>query len=102
MRWLNGLLTFLMVIFLALTGGAVWFTHQVDKAGPVSKATMVTIPNGAGTRTIAALLENKGLIASRHVFLAHQFAHRVWERGQGRKAEQLKAGDYEIKAGASI
>ena len=102
MRWLNGLLTLLMVIFLALTGGAVWFNHQVDKAGPVTKNTMVTIPNGAGTRSIAALLENKGLINSRHVFLTHQFAHRVWERGQGRKAEQLKAGDYEIKAGASV
>ncbi len=102
MRWLNGLLTFLMVVFLALTGAAVWFTHEVDKSGPVAENTMVTIPNGAGTRTIAGILETKGVIVSRHVFLAHQFAHRVWERGQGRKVQQLKAGDYEIKPGASI
>ena len=102
MRWLNGVLTFLMVVFLGLAGAAVWFTHEVDKAGPVSKDTMVTIPSGAGTRAIAELLETKGIIVSRHVFLAHQFTHRVWERGQGRKAQQLKAGDYEIKTAASI
>ena len=102
MRWLNGLLTFVMVVLLAMTGGAVWFTDQVDKAGPVTETTMVTIPSGAGTRTIANILETKGIISSRHVFLAHQFAHRVWQRGQGRKVEQLKAGDYEIKPGYSV
>ncbi|MEM9354976.1 MAG: endolytic transglycosylase MltG [Pseudomonadota bacterium] len=102
MRWLNGLLTFLMVVLLAMTGATVWFTDQVDKSGPVTETTMVTIPSGAGTRTIANLLESKGIINSRHVFLAHQFAHRVWERGQGRKVEQLKAGDYEINPGYSV
>lgn len=102
MRWLNGLLTFLMVVLLAMTGAAVWFTDQVDKSGPVTETTMVTIPSGAGTRTIAKLLETKGVITSRHVFLAHQFAHRVWARGQGRKVEQLKAGDYEINPGYSV
>ena len=102
MRWLNGLLTFLMVVLLAMAGASVWFTHEVDKPGPIAKDTLVTIPNGAGTRTIANILETKGVIVSRHVFLAHQFAHRVWQRGQGRKVQQLKAGDYTIKAGSSI
>ena len=102
MRWLNGLLTFILVVMIAITGGVVWFNNQVDRPGPKAEETMITIKSGRGARAIAEQLEASGLITSRHIFLAHQLTHNIWERSQGRKPAPLKAGEYLIKPTSSV
>jgi len=102
MRWLNGVLTTLLFIMVIAGGGIAWFNHQVEIAGPLSKEIVFAVPQGTGERKIAESLEQKGIVASRHVFLAHQLSYRVWERLQGRKPDPLKAGDYRFKSGASV
>lgn len=102
MRWLNGVLTFLLIVMVATTGGVIWFTSQVDKPGPNSDETLITIKSGKGARAIAEQLETNGLITSRHIFLAHQLTHNIWERSQGRTPAQLKAGEYLIKPSSSV
>lgn len=102
MRWLNGLLTFLLVVMIGVTGGVVWFNNQVDRPGPNGEETLITIKSGKGTRAIAEQLESNGLIVSRHIFLAHQLTHNMWERSQGRKPAPLKAGQYLIKPTSSV
>ncbi|MGI9411757.1 MAG: endolytic transglycosylase MltG [Hyphomicrobiaceae bacterium] len=102
MRWLNGLLTFLLIAMFGGTGGLIWFNHQVNSEGPLREEKLFSIPSGKGTRAIAESLEESGIISSRHVFLSHQLAHSIWERTLGRTPKQLKAGDYAIKPGATM
>ncbi len=102
MRWLNGVLTTLLFVMLMVAGGLAWFNHQVTVAGPLTQDELITISPGKGERAIAEILEQKGAIVSRHLFLAHQLSYRVWERLHRRKPAPLKAGDYRIKSGASV
>ncbi len=102
MRWLNGVFTSVLFILLISAGAVIWFNQQVQTAGPLSAETLVAIPAGKGERAIAQLLEDKGVVTSRHVFLAHQLTHRIWERLQNRKPQTLKAGEYRIKPASSV
>ncbi|MGI9423227.1 MAG: endolytic transglycosylase MltG [Hyphomicrobiaceae bacterium] len=102
MRWLNGFLTFILAMMAVAAGSAIWFSHQVDRTGPLAEVRLISIQQGKGTRAIATQLETAGLISSRHIFLAHQIAHNMWERAQGRVPQTLKAGDYQLKPGASV
>ncbi len=102
MRWLNGVFTALLFILVLAAGAVVWFNQQVDAPGPLKEEMLFTVAPGKGERAIAEILEQKGVIASRHVFLAHQLTHRIWERMQNRKPDTLKAGDYRITPSSSI
>lgn len=101
-RWINGILTFAMIVMLLVGGSLVWFRIELDRKGPLQQAKIVKIKSGSGVRAIAETLEEQGVIASRHVFLAYHLGRWAWARWHGGNAAQLKAGDYEIGAGDSI
>lgn len=100
--WFNGILTFALVVMLAFAAVLVWFDGQIDRPGPNAETTLVRIKSGAGTRRIAAMLQEKNIIASRHVFLSYLYGRSMWARMHGGQAVVLKAGDYEFKPGDSI
>ncbi len=94
--FLNGLITFCVLLILALGAslyvGKSWFEDQ----GPLKDDTAVLIPaeSGVGVRRIADLLTENGVIANPYLFMAGAVAYR--------KATELKAGEYAFKAGMSM
>lgn len=100
--WLNGLLTFLFVAMLSVVGGFVWFNLQLERPGPVTETKLVRIKQGLGTRSIAEVLEEQKVIASRHVFLAYYYGRSLWQRLNGERYDPLKAGDYQFQPGDNV
>jgi UPF0755 protein len=83
-------------VFLSLLGGAAfWFGKQeFEKPGPLAAArTFVVRPSESASR-IGAQLETHGIITDSRIFY-----YGVRANGY---AGDLKAGEYEIKAGASM
>ncbi|MCA9206996.1 MAG: endolytic transglycosylase MltG, partial [Planctomycetales bacterium] len=91
-------LNFVMtVIVLAMVGIGIglWFgKQQFDEPGPLKETALFTVRKGAGINEIARGLERAGVIADERVF-------SIGARIDGASAK-LKAGEYEIKAGASM
>jgi UPF0755 protein len=83
----------MIVVAVALVGAFV-FLAEVSRAGPNSATKIVQVERGAGTSAIGQSLEAQGVIRNGLVFRA---ASEVFARGQS-----LKAGEYEIAAGASL
>jgi len=102
LRFLNGLLTFLLVVMLVAGGGAFLFDAQVDAPGPLDRAKTVVIPKGEGTHEIAARLEREGVIGDRRLFIAGYLWAKLSAQLAGAKPIQLRAGDYAVKQNASI
>lgn len=100
--WLNGVLTLMMAVMLAAFGGLYWFQAEVDRKGPLAEKRLVKIKSGYGARAIAEALEQQGVIASRHVFLAYHLARSQWAGWRGTKIDPLKAGEYEFEPGDSV
>ncbi len=102
LKVINGTLTFLLVMALAIGGGLVHVHGSLDGAGPLDQTKIVAVPKNDGTLTIAERLEREGVIANRYTFLiSYWMLGRLaaWNNG---KPVQIKAGDYEIKQAASI
>ncbi|MFL5295062.1 MAG: endolytic transglycosylase MltG [Phenylobacterium sp.] len=82
------------VVLIVATAWVVW---NYSGPGPAAKAgapsTDVILPKGAGVGQIAGALKDAGVIGSKTVFVA---AARLTGA-----ARRLKAGEYEIKSGAS-
>jgi len=55
-RFLNGLLTFVLLLMVVVGAIAYVFDAQVDAPGPLEKGKTVVIPKGEGTHEIAARL----------------------------------------------
>ncbi|MGI9521280.1 MAG: endolytic transglycosylase MltG [Hyphomicrobiaceae bacterium] len=102
MRWLNGVFTLVLLAMLGGAGVIVWFDYEIDRPGPLAKTQLVRIAPGSGERAIALLLEQKGIVSSRHVFYAYHLTYNLLHRFQGRKSETLKAGDYRIDSAATV
>lgn len=102
LKLINGTLTFLLVVSLAI-GGGLWHLHSsLDVPGPLREARIVAVPKNDGTLNIAERLEREGVIANRYTFLiSYWMLGRLaaWNNG---KPVQLKAGDYELKQAASL
>lgn len=82
----------LLVVFAAI---AFYFgKSEFEKPGPASAAETVLIRPNTSVRDIADMLERQGLISDARVFLIGLRVHGA--------DGQLKAGEYEIKAGASM
>ncbi|MGV8855067.1 MAG: endolytic transglycosylase MltG [Devosia sp.] len=91
---LNALLT-LLVLALLLAGGAFLYgASQFYGKGPLPQATVFRVESGSGLGSVSTRLEEQGLISNRYVF---QLGGRALER-----AAALKAGDFNIPAGASM
>jgi UPF0755 protein len=72
--------------------GAIWVQGQIDPGTPGDEIS-VTVPKGATTADIAALLEDQGVITNATVF-------RYWARMQGEGGFQ--AGDYQLRKNSSF
>lgn len=92
--FLNFLLS--LLVFVVLAGGVVayWGKREFDAPGPNPSDTTVLIKPSTGVQAIADLLERRGLISDARVFWVGVTAYR--------NDGQLKAGEYEIKANASM
>lgn len=97
----NHIVTFLnfmlsTLVFVVLVAGVVFFLgkREFTRQGPSETTETVTIKPNTGTREIANLLEREGVIRDARVFLVGLRAHDA--------DSSLKAGEYEIKPGASM
>jgi UPF0755 protein len=85
-----------LAVFLAIAGGLVFYIgkQRFDAAGPSTEAKAFIVPKGAGIGEIAQSLERNGLITDARTF--------NWATKAYKADKSLKAGEYEIKAGASM
>ncbi|MEY2418414.1 MAG: hypothetical protein QOG90_1094 [Actinomycetota bacterium] len=82
-----------VVAFLVvLAAGFVWFQRQVNPPGKPGALVNVTIPEGSASGTIAAILDDKGVISSARVFKVYLKIHPA----------SLKAGTYQLHKKASL
>ena len=85
----------LVVMILIVTGVALYFgKREFDGPGPLSTSSTVVIKQASSVRDIAELLARGGMISNSRVF-------QIGVRAHGNDG-RLKAGEYEIKAGASM
>ncbi len=90
----------LSVVVLVLTGGlALLLGHYYERPGPLTQARNVVIEKGAGRIEIAEQLEREGIISSRWAFVANHLLRNIMSGG---KPVEMKAGEYEVKAAASM
>lgn len=92
-RGLRLVLIALALFVLVAGGGIVWFQRQVNPPGAAGSPISVTIPEGASSGTIAAILDEKGVIKSAQVFKIYLKLH---------PANGLEAGTYTLRARESF
>lgn len=98
-RVVSGLLTIALVAMVTLAGAGFALYNQYERPGPLDEARTIVVPKGEGRIAIAERLEREGVIGNRWTFVG---GHLVQMFFGGRKAQELKAGEYEIKAHASM
>lgn len=96
MRFVNGTLSFLFVALVLCGALAVFLRSSFDAPGPLAASSVVVIPKGDGIYDIAGRLERDGVVGDRRIFVAQYLAARF------HGPVLLKAGEYEIKKGASV
>jgi UPF0755 protein len=85
----------LFVLLAVVAGAALFFGDQrFEAAGPLPEDRVVIIPHGSGIRDIADVLNRDGVIDQPWVFIGGVLALKA--------REDLKAGEYQFKAHASI
>lgn len=92
--FLNFVMAAIVMVTLAGLGAAYVGKSMFDGKGPSTQAQLVMVRPNTGARAIGDMLEREGVITSATVFNAG-----VRISGAG---DQLKAGEYEIKPGASM
>lgn len=97
LRFFSGTLTFVLLALIIVGGSGYVLQRSFDVPGPLKSSVVVVIPRGEGTYEIAGRLEKDGVISDRRLFAAHYLV-----RTFGAGDRSIKAGDYEIKARASI
>lgn len=92
--FLNFLLSSL--VFIVLMAGIIFYfgSREFTRPGPSTTTETVLIKPNTGTREIASMLQREGLIRDNRVFLVGLRVNNA--------DSSLKAGEYEIKAGASM
>lgn len=98
MRVLKALITivFLLIVLGGFTAGAGWFwlRNEIARPGPSQVATPFMVERGEGLARLAPRLESAGIVRDARVV-------RLAARLSGQEA-QIKAGEYDIPAGASV
>lgn len=92
--FLNFVMTILFISTIAAGAGLYWGKVMFDSEGPAKQTSNFTVRSGAGLSSIANDLEAAGLVSNSTVF---RFASEAELRD-----DSLKAGEYEIKQGASM
>ena len=101
LRALNGFFTICAKLLAVGAGAVMWFESEVNRAGPLAAAKSIVVREREGSRDIAQRLEDEGVIASHHVFIAH-YVGRSLSTWFGGKPLQLKAGEYQFGPGQSV
>ncbi|WP_243367902.1 endolytic transglycosylase MltG [Microvirga solisilvae] len=91
---LSGLLTLIVAVALAGLFGFSMLQQEVTAKGPLQTDKVVLIPRNTGTSEIAGILKEEGVLNQPFLFEAYALINR--QRGQ------LKAGEFQFKAGTSI
>ena len=100
--FLNSSLTILLV-FMVLAGGSAYaLKYAFEQPGPLDHSTIVVIPQGEGLTGIASRLQREGVVTDSRVLLAGYYWSRTKIYFTGGRAPALKAGEYEIRKGASM
>jgi UPF0755 protein len=97
-RFLSAVFTIAVFVVIAAGAVAALLYHEYEQPGPLAVARVVAIPKGEGRIEIASRLEKEGAISSRWAFIANYLLRKAL----GTRQLELKAGDYEIKKGASM
>ncbi|MET0575625.1 MAG: endolytic transglycosylase MltG [Mesorhizobium sp.] len=92
--FLNFLMSAIMLVTLAAAVTVYFGKRSFEAAGPTATNTTFEVKPSTGVAEIGEQLERRGLITDARVF-------QVGVRAYGNNAS-LKAGEYEIKAGASM
>jgi UPF0755 protein len=87
-------LSLLIVIFVTLAGVILWLQNEYRADGPLSEAVFFEVPRGASLQRVSQDLEAAGAVSSATLF---RIGARYAER-----AGDLRFGNYEIPAGASM
>lgn len=93
-RVFSFLVTVCIIAAFAVGGGLYYGKTVFDRPGPTQTATQIQVERGAGLIRIANMLESKGVISDARIF---RFGARLEQAERS-----LKAGEYEIPAGASM
>ena len=93
-RWLAAFLGLLLLIVVAAGAGWLYLGQVVRTPGPHASALRLTVEPGQSLRQVLGRLEADGA-------LGHRRAVELWLR-LSRAAPRVKAGTYEIPAGASV
>ena len=93
--FLNFLMTLAVFVAVAAIGGAYYAFSIYQGPGPLTTNTNFIVRNGAGLGEIANRLESNNIITDQRIF-------RWLTATYLRDGETLRAGEYEIKAGASM
>ena len=101
LRFLNTLLTLTAFSLTICGAGAYWVSTELTREGPLKEARNFIVPRGEGAHDIAKRLEADGIITSQQMFVGNYIA-RYMASWFGTVPLQLKAGEYEIPAGASL
>ena len=85
-----------LFVLLAIAAGVLLYAgnQRFDAPGPLAQDKVVSIPHGSGIRDIADVLQREGVIDQPWVFIGGVFVLKA--------REDLKAGEYQFPAHASI
>ena len=99
---LNGVVTFLLMTMLGL--GAMYYVARslFDRPGPLTASKVVVISQGKGLNDIAEMLEKEEVIQDRRIFTTAHLWFKATRGVLGGKMPVLKAGEYEVRKGASV
>ena len=98
-RVFSAMFTIALVSMLVASAAGLAVYHQYEAPGPLDTARPVVIPKGEGRIAIGERLEKEGVISNRWTFIGCHFLQSFFTT---KKSFDLKAGEYEIKANASI
>jgi UPF0755 protein len=91
----NAIITFVLVLMLAVGGGYIYGKQKMEAPGPLQEDKIVNIPSRAGMTDIADILQREGVIDNnRWAFIGSVFALRA--------RSELKPGEYSFQKSASL
>ncbi|MCD7060824.1 endolytic transglycosylase MltG [Pelagibacterium xiamenense] len=91
---INGLLSLILLVLLLVAGGFVYAVMQFNAEGPFEEDRSFVVEPGNVLSTVADRLEEQGFITNADLF---NYGSRFISRGN-----DLKAGEFNIAAGASM
>jgi UPF0755 protein len=93
--FLNFVMTMVVLVCVVAVAVFYYMISSFQDAGPLEANTHFTVRSGAGLSEISNNLERNGIVSDARVF-------RYVSASYLRDGQTLKAGEYEIKAGASM